>query len=64
MRVKAPISEMMVGTKRGREANETLLGSVLLAAVRISGVCVNPTSQNSKAQESTTWDPECPPRAL
>jgi len=25
MRVKEPISEMMVGTKRGREAKETLL---------------------------------------
>lgn len=30
MRVKVPISEMMVGTKRGREAKETLLGRVVL----------------------------------
>jgi hypothetical protein len=31
MRVKVPISAMMVGTKRGREAKETLLQDFLLA---------------------------------
>jgi hypothetical protein len=31
MRVKVPISAMMVGTNRGREAKETLLEGVLLA---------------------------------
>ena len=31
MRVKVPISEMMVGTKRGREAKDTLLGVEVLA---------------------------------
>jgi hypothetical protein len=36
MRVKAPISEMMVGTKRGREAKDTLLGGILLATLPLT----------------------------
>jgi hypothetical protein len=36
--VKVPISEMMVGTKRGREAKDTLLGVVLLAILSLTTV--------------------------
>jgi hypothetical protein len=36
MRVKAPISEMMVGTKSGREAKDTLLGGMLLAMLPLT----------------------------
>lgn len=31
MRVNVPISAMMVGTKRGREAKETLLGNSMVS---------------------------------
>jgi hypothetical protein len=36
--VKEPISEMMVGTKRGREAKETLLCCVVLVSGKIGSV--------------------------
>lgn len=60
MLVKEPISLMIVGTKRGREAKETLLFFAALVRFGRGGrkMDVMPlTSQNSTAPESTTWDP-------
>ena len=42
IRVKVPISEMMVGTKRGREAKDTLLGVDVLAILLL--IMVNAAS--------------------
>ena len=72
MRVKEPISEMMVGTKRGREAKETLLWSGIVSeddhlGIELSLVLLSSsklTNQNNTTPESTTSDPGSPPTAL
>lgn len=45
MRVKVPISEMMVGTKRGREAKDTLLRVELLAMLPLTSANAAKTHQ-------------------
>lgn len=45
MRVKVPISEMMVGTKSGREAKDTLLVIMLLALLLLIMVDAGYTHQ-------------------